>query len=71
MDRINTELYLQNCYIMKENERLRKQAQLLDQENRALYAELRQKLAKSKANSNPINVTNPNTKDSNANKSWA
>ncbi|EEE60956.1 hypothetical protein OsJ_14718 [Oryza sativa Japonica Group] len=29
MDRLNAKLYLQNCYIMKENERLRKKALLL------------------------------------------
>lgn len=52
MERINSELYLQNCYIMKENERLRKKAQLLNQENQALLSELKQKLPKSNANSN-------------------
>ncbi|XP_074574845.1 protein LITTLE ZIPPER 3-like [Curcuma longa] len=43
MERFNTKLYLQNCYIMKENERLRKKAQLLNQENQALLSELKQK----------------------------
>ncbi|XP_029117256.1 protein LITTLE ZIPPER 3 [Elaeis guineensis] len=52
MERINSKLYLQNCYIMKENERLRKKAELLNQENQALLSELKQKLAKSNANSN-------------------
>ncbi|XP_009366752.2 protein LITTLE ZIPPER 4 [Pyrus x bretschneideri] len=47
MDRLNSKLYLQNCYIMKENERLRKKAQLLNQENQALLSELKQKLSKS------------------------
>ncbi|KAI4300456.1 hypothetical protein L6164_033833 [Bauhinia variegata] len=46
MERMNSELYLQNCYIMKENERLRKKAQLLNQENQALLSELKQKLSK-------------------------
>ncbi|CAI0423560.1 unnamed protein product [Linum tenue] len=46
MDRLNSKLYLQNCYIMKENERLRKKAQLLNQENQALLSELKQKLSK-------------------------
>ncbi|MBA0637788.1 hypothetical protein Godav_029999 [Gossypium davidsonii] len=50
MERLNSNLYLQNCYIMKENERLRKKAQLLNQENQALLSELKQKL--SKANNN-------------------
>ncbi|RWW18700.1 hypothetical protein GW17_00017296 [Ensete ventricosum] len=55
MERLNTKLYLRNCYILKENERLRKKAQLLNQENQALLSELRQKqkLAKSSATSNP------------------
>uniref|UniRef100_A0A0E0KQ94 Protein LITTLE ZIPPER 4 n=1 Tax=Oryza punctata TaxID=4537 RepID=A0A0E0KQ94_ORYPU len=56
MDRLNAKLYLQNCYIMKENERLRKKALLLNQENQALLTELKQRLAKTaaatKANSN-------------------
>ncbi|KAF7148751.1 hypothetical protein RHSIM_Rhsim03G0076500 [Rhododendron simsii] len=51
MERLNSKLYLENCYIMQENERLRKKAQLLNQENQALLSELKQKL--SKANSGP------------------
>ncbi|KAB2631736.1 hypothetical protein D8674_009255 [Pyrus ussuriensis x Pyrus communis] len=47
MERLNSKLYLQNCYIMKENEKLRKKAQLLNQENQALLSELQQKLSKS------------------------
>ncbi|TKW39488.1 hypothetical protein SEVIR_1G182800v4 [Setaria viridis] len=47
MERLNTKLYLQNCYIMKENERLRKAALLLNQENQALLSELKHRLAKS------------------------
>ncbi|CAN0879522.1 Protein LITTLE ZIPPER 4 [Linum grandiflorum] len=46
MDSLNSKLYLQNCYIMQENERLRKKAQLLNQENQALMSELKQKLSK-------------------------
>ena len=46
MERLNSELYLQNCYIMQENERLRKKAQLLNQENQQLLSELNQRLAK-------------------------
>ncbi|KAF8042901.1 hypothetical protein BT93_A1280 [Corymbia citriodora subsp. variegata] len=41
MERLNTELYLQNCYIMQENERLKKKAQLLNQENQALLSQLK------------------------------
>ncbi|CAA2989880.1 protein LITTLE ZIPPER 3 [Olea europaea var. sylvestris] len=46
MERLNSKLYLENCYIMKENERLRKKAELLNQENQALLNELKQKLSK-------------------------
>ncbi|CAL5017139.1 unnamed protein product [Urochloa decumbens] len=49
MDRLNAKLYLQNCYIMKENERLRKKALLLNQENQVLLTELKQRLAKTAA----------------------
>ncbi|XP_021908756.1 protein LITTLE ZIPPER 4 [Carica papaya] len=52
MDRLNSKLYLQNCYIMKENERLRKKAQLLNQENQALLSELKQKLSKGNSKGN-------------------
>ncbi|KAF3441681.1 hypothetical protein FNV43_RR15596 [Rhamnella rubrinervis] len=52
MERLNSKLYLQNCYIMKENERLRKKAQLLNQENQALLSELKQKLTKTNSKSN-------------------
>nr|AAX94840.1 hypothetical protein LOC_Os11g05430 [Oryza sativa Japonica Group]ABA91460.1 hypothetical protein LOC_Os11g05430 [Oryza sativa Japonica Group] len=42
MDRV-TNLYLENLCIMQENERLRKKAQLLDKENKALLAKLKLK----------------------------
>ncbi|KAF8667358.1 hypothetical protein HU200_005422 [Digitaria exilis] len=58
MDRLNAKLYLQNCYIMKENERLRKKALLLNQENKALLTELKQRLAKTAVGTN----NNGNTK---------
>ncbi|XWS66694.1 hypothetical protein CRYUN_Cryun05aG0223000 [Craigia yunnanensis] len=58
MERLNSNLYLQNCYIMKENERLRKKAQLLNQENQALLSELKQKLSKANSKGNSPN-TNP------------
>ncbi|CAI0400342.1 unnamed protein product [Linum tenue] len=35
-----------NSYILNENEKLRKKAQLLNQENQALLLELKQKLCK-------------------------
>ncbi|CAA2970649.1 LITTLE ZIPPER 3 [Olea europaea subsp. europaea] len=47
MERLNSKLYLENCYIMKENERLRKKAELLNQENQALLNELKQRLSQS------------------------
>ncbi|RAL51698.1 unnamed protein product [Cuscuta campestris] len=45
MERINSKLYLENCYIMAENERLRKKAELLNQENQELLKELKHRLA--------------------------
>ncbi|KAG2682944.1 hypothetical protein I3843_10G008400 [Carya illinoinensis] len=56
MERLNSNLYLQNCYIMKENERLRKRAQLLNQENQALLSELKQKLSKANPKNNAANT---------------
>ncbi|XP_014513070.1 protein LITTLE ZIPPER 4 [Vigna radiata var. radiata] len=56
MERLNSKLYLQNCYIMKENERLRKKAQLLNQENQALLSELKQKLSKGNQKGNAPNT---------------
>ncbi|CAL9118056.1 zpr3 zpr3 (little zipper 3) [Musa troglodytarum] len=60
MERLNTKLYLQNCYIMKENERLRKNLQLLNQENQVLFSQLQQKLAKSNATSTSTSTSSPN-----------
>ncbi|KAG0481777.1 hypothetical protein HPP92_012249 [Vanilla planifolia] len=57
MEKINSKLYLQNCYIMQENERLRKKAQLLNQENQALLSQLKQKL--SMTSSGPSTTPNP------------
>ncbi|KAH1101686.1 hypothetical protein GYH30_036313 [Glycine max] len=56
MERLNSKLYLQNCYIMKENERLRKKAQLLNQENQALLSELKQKLSRGNQKANASNT---------------
>ncbi|KAK4359755.1 hypothetical protein RND71_021984 [Anisodus tanguticus] len=53
MDRQNSELYLRNCQIMRENERLRNKAQRLNQENQALLSELRRKLAAINAKRKP------------------
>ncbi|KAL9422399.1 hypothetical protein AB3S75_034635 [Citrus x aurantiifolia] len=52
MDKLNTQLYLQNCYIIQENEKLRRKAQQLNQENQALLSELKQKLSKGYSKSN-------------------
>ncbi|KAF7091847.1 hypothetical protein CFC21_094393 [Triticum aestivum] len=43
MERANTELYLENLCIMQQNERLRRKAQLLAQENEQLLADLKRK----------------------------
>ncbi|XP_037449248.1 protein LITTLE ZIPPER 3-like [Triticum dicoccoides] len=43
MERANTELYLENLCIMQANERLRRTAQLLDQENKQLLADVKRK----------------------------
>ncbi|CAG7905841.1 hypothetical protein BRARA_D00575 [Brassica rapa] len=58
MERLNSKLYVENCYIMKENEKLRKKAELLNQENQQLLVQLKQKL--SKANKNPNGSNNDN-----------
>ncbi|GLT89968.1 hypothetical protein SLE2022_079230 [Rubroshorea leprosula] len=57
MERLNSKLYLQNCYIMKENEKLRKKAQLLNQENQTLLSELKQKLSKGNPKANQQSST--------------
>ncbi|KAH7680638.1 hypothetical protein IHE45_05G005800 [Dioscorea alata] len=60
MEKLNTKLYLQNCYIMKENEKLKKKAQLLNKENQALVSELKQRMSKENVkNSNPIQDLKP------------
>ncbi|XP_057467005.1 protein LITTLE ZIPPER 3-like [Actinidia eriantha] len=62
MERLNSKLYVQNCYIMQENERLRKKAQVLNQENQALLSELKQKLSKAgpKPNGGPNSIPDLN-----------
>ncbi|GKA20742.1 little zipper 4-like protein [Tanacetum coccineum] len=44
MEKLNSELYVRNCQIFEENEKLRRKAQQLNQENQALLSELKQKL---------------------------
>lgn len=46
MERLNSNLYLQNCYIIKENKMLRKKAALL--KNQALLSELNRRLAQAR-----------------------
>ncbi|KAM0929829.1 hypothetical protein ACQ4PT_001356 [Festuca glaucescens] len=41
MERANTDLMLQNLCIMEENERLRRMARELDQENKKMLADLK------------------------------
>ena len=53
MEKKNTELYLQNCYIFQQNEKLRKKAQQLKLENQALLSELKKKLSKANTNTSP------------------
>ncbi|RRT64515.1 hypothetical protein B296_00040463 [Ensete ventricosum] len=69
MERLNAKLCLQNYYIMKENERLRRKAQLLNQENQALFSELREKLSNSNPNFTTVINSAPTTgKESNGSK---
>ncbi|KAL4599577.1 hypothetical protein ACB098_11G099600 [Castanea mollissima] len=53
MERLNSQLHLQNCHIIQQNDRLRKKAQQLNQENQALLSELKKKLPKANTNTNP------------------
>lgn len=45
MEKLNSELYMENYSIMQENERLRKKAELLNQENQTLLHQLKQRLS--------------------------
>ncbi|KAL3825780.1 hypothetical protein ACJIZ3_021809 [Penstemon smallii] len=58
MEKLNSKLYMENYYIMQENERLRKKAEMLNQENQALLNELKQRLAAAAAAGSPINDLN-------------
>ncbi|KAK8967130.1 hypothetical protein KSP40_PGU011633 [Platanthera guangdongensis] len=53
LESINSKLFLQNCYIMQENQRLRMKAQLLKQEYQALISQLKQTLSQSCPSANP------------------
>ncbi|KAL4592226.1 hypothetical protein LXL04_005214 [Taraxacum kok-saghyz] len=52
MERLNSKLYVENCLIMQENEKLRRKAQLLNQENQALLSQLKQRLTMGDQNGN-------------------
>lgn len=69
MDKINSKLYLENCYIIQENERLRRKAQQLNQENQVLLSELKQKLSKACSNSDTSSssTSNPSSNGSKKN----
>ncbi|KAJ8899998.1 hypothetical protein K2173_024109 [Erythroxylum novogranatense] len=49
MEKINSQLYLQNLYISQQNKMLRKKAQRLNQENQVLRSGLQQKLSKTRS----------------------
>ncbi|KAI3687774.1 hypothetical protein L1987_81477 [Smallanthus sonchifolius] len=57
MERLNSKLYMENCLIMQENEKLRKKAQLLNQENQALLSQLKQRLTMGGQNVNNLSAT--------------
>ncbi|KAE9585399.1 hypothetical protein Lal_00017920 [Lupinus albus] len=60
MEKLDTELLLKNISIMQENERLRKRAQELNQENQALLNEIKQKLSKDDNNDSNNSCCNQN-----------
>ncbi|KAH6797594.1 binding protein [Perilla frutescens var. hirtella] len=70
MEKMNSKLYLENYYMMQENERLRKKAELLNQENQTLLHELKQRLSTAARNTvsdhnlSTSSATNPNKKGS-------
>ncbi|KAK9063055.1 hypothetical protein SSX86_016925 [Deinandra increscens subsp. villosa] len=71
MERLNSKLQMENCLIMQENEKLRKKARLLNQENQALLSQLKQKLAIGNQNVNntldsfaDLNLSNTNVTSS-------
>uniref|UniRef100_A0A251VHN5 Uncharacterized protein n=2 Tax=Helianthus annuus TaxID=4232 RepID=A0A251VHN5_HELAN len=57
MERLNSKLYIENCMIMQENEKLRKKAQLLNQENQQLLSQLKQRLTMGGQNVNNAPTT--------------
>ncbi|KAJ6901648.1 hypothetical protein NC651_019427 [Populus alba x Populus x berolinensis] len=61
MEKLNSQLYLQNCYISQQNEMPRKKAQWLNQENQALLSELKKKLSSASSSSTTTTVKSNKT----------
>ncbi|KAL8505071.1 hypothetical protein ACS0TY_016326 [Phlomoides rotata] len=66
MEEVNSKLYMENWYMMQENERLRKKAELLNQENQNLLNELKQRLPTAAGNNS--SASNSVKKKSKSNK---
>ncbi|KAL1545732.1 hypothetical protein AAHA92_22421 [Salvia divinorum] len=64
MEKLNSKLEMENCHIMQENERLKKVAEFLNQENQALLNELNHHLAAAAAAGIPIPDLNRSTSSS-------
>ncbi|XP_042024828.1 protein LITTLE ZIPPER 4-like [Salvia splendens] len=62
MEKLNSKLLMENLYIMQENERLRKRAELLNQENQTLHTELQHRLANATAAAATTTSTKANKK---------
>ncbi|KAF3331299.1 Protein LITTLE ZIPPER 3 [Carex littledalei] len=60
-------LWLENYYIMQENERLRKKAKMLKEENEALLAQIKQKQQATSSGSNPNSTSTANAVPPNPN----
>uniref|UniRef100_A0A0E0B6T0 Uncharacterized protein n=1 Tax=Oryza glumipatula TaxID=40148 RepID=A0A0E0B6T0_9ORYZ len=55
MEKVNSELVLQNCYIMEQNQRLKKAAELLHKERQRLLSELKAQLLSNQHRQPPAN----------------
>ncbi|KAL8500770.1 hypothetical protein ACS0TY_020380 [Phlomoides rotata] len=60
MEEVNSKLYMENWYMMQENERLRKKAELLNQENQSLLNELKQRLPTAAGNNSSASNSDKN-----------
>ncbi|KAI3776196.1 hypothetical protein L1987_45968 [Smallanthus sonchifolius] len=67
MERLNSKLHIENCLIMQENEKLRKKAQILNQENQALLSQLKQRLNQNVNNAPDLNLGNTNASSTSRN----